>query len=438
MKTNSASKSVLLIDDDPTFRKALRKLLIQLNFSIIDPKTNGEQAWNTISSHRESKFSLIILDWNIPKINGLTLLNRIRRNDAYSETPVLIISGLLENEDLKLFEEFPLTESLQKPVVLKNLANTIENLLKEEQWYQSSKQEILSTFDKIGIEGPQSLFMLRQLITESPKPNALVISAAKILIHNERFTAAEELLSFFLEATPDSLIGMNQLAKVYLHTKRFGLAKNVLEQAQYLSPKNLDRLCLLGDANLTVLDLQQAQHKFDTALQIDNQNLQAKVGREFSNSIEPSIARIAEDAIPKAYVSLLNSQGILAVRSGTIEQGVDQYRNALIYAVDPLTKGRVAFNLGLAYLRWKKTKEAEGWLKQSLFYSKGEFLKAQNKLDEISYKLLEVNSAKTKENHHDINNKRSQSNNKSPSVKYLNELSIESIEYDEEEIETNF
>ncbi len=375
---------MLIIEDDPSWRKALRKHMNHCGILQVEAAESSEAAWASLSSHRKPRYDLILLDWQMPKVNGLTLLNRIRKSDTYSDTPILIVSGYLQPEDLRLFEEFPLTSGIAKPASTQQLATELDNLMREFTWFKNERHEIIKIFQKIETAGPQALFQLRQLVTKSPRPNAVIIAAAKLLIYSERYLAAEELLSYFLDDTPDSLVGMNQLAKVYLHTRRYQEASYVLEKAKQMSPKNLERLCILGDAKLHSLQLDEAQRAFSQALDVDKKNLQAQVGRDFAAIIEPNLTRLSDDAIPAAYSSLLNSRGIIASRAGHFDDAIEHYRNAMVYTLDPVTKGRVAFNLGLAYIRWQKTEEAAAWLQRSLNYSRGEFHKASKKLAELT------------------------------------------------------
>jgi two-component system chemotaxis response regulator CheY len=376
-------KSVLLIEDDAYWKKGLRKHLQQIGVLSVETHEDGDAAWETLNSHRKPRYDLIVLDWNIPKVNGLSLLNRIRKNDCYAETPVLIISGYLQDNDFRLFEEFPMTEGLPKPTSQSQISNSIESLMKESAWFKIKRAEIASIFQSIDNGNSQALFQLRQVAANAPKPNAIIIAAAKLLIYSERYIAAEELLSFFLDDTPDSLTGLNQLAKVYLHTRRYRDAGLMLEKAQKMSPNNLERLCILGDAKLHTMQIDEAQRSFETALKIDKQNITAKLGHDFAGIIAPNIPRLTDESIPKAYSSLLNARGIIAVRGGNFDDAIEQYRNAMIYTIDPLSKGRVAFNVGLAYLRWSKPEDAISWLQRSSNYSRGQFKKGALKLAEL-------------------------------------------------------
>ena|SRR5438552_12800860 len=66
--------SVLIVDDEPLLRKALRTSLTASGFAIEEAR-NGEQALGTVESH---PFDLVLLDMNMPGISGIDACWRIR------------------------------------------------------------------------------------------------------------------------------------------------------------------------------------------------------------------------------------------------------------------------------------------------------------------------------------------------------------------------
>jgi two-component system KDP operon response regulator KdpE len=74
-----ASKRILVVDDEPQIRRALRSTLSALGFVVADAE-NGEAAMQKV---REEKFDLILLDINMPGLSGLETCRAIRsRSDV--------------------------------------------------------------------------------------------------------------------------------------------------------------------------------------------------------------------------------------------------------------------------------------------------------------------------------------------------------------------
>jgi two-component system KDP operon response regulator KdpE len=77
--------SILVVDDDPQIRRVLRTALIEHGYEATDAR-NGEEA---IERLREEKPSLIILDMNMPGMNGLETCRTIR---STSNLPIIMLT----------------------------------------------------------------------------------------------------------------------------------------------------------------------------------------------------------------------------------------------------------------------------------------------------------------------------------------------------------
>jgi two-component system KDP operon response regulator KdpE len=77
--------TILVVDDEPQLRRAMRATLTDLGYSVIEAKT-GEEALEVLQSDTPD---LILLDLNMPGIGGLETCRAIREN---SDLPVIVLS----------------------------------------------------------------------------------------------------------------------------------------------------------------------------------------------------------------------------------------------------------------------------------------------------------------------------------------------------------
>jgi two-component system, OmpR family, KDP operon response regulator KdpE len=89
-----AAESILVVDDNPQIRRALRAILVPQGYTIVDAR-NGEEALELI---RHERFSLILLDVNMPGMSGIETCKEIRRT---TPIPVMIIT-VRDNERDKI------------------------------------------------------------------------------------------------------------------------------------------------------------------------------------------------------------------------------------------------------------------------------------------------------------------------------------------------
>lgn len=79
--------SVLIVDDDPKLLKMLQRTLVYENLSVFTA-TDGLEALPLVQSHQPD---LIIVDWMMPKMDGLSFIQRLR--DEENKTMILMLTA---------------------------------------------------------------------------------------------------------------------------------------------------------------------------------------------------------------------------------------------------------------------------------------------------------------------------------------------------------
>ena len=115
---------ILLLEDDLMLNQAIKKYL-ETTGHIVESFRDGQVALDTL--HVES-FDLLILDINVPNIDGLTLLEKLY--DTKIQTPAIFISALIDIEDISRAFELGCYDYLKKPFHLKELTIRIDKMLK--------------------------------------------------------------------------------------------------------------------------------------------------------------------------------------------------------------------------------------------------------------------------------------------------------------------
>jgi len=88
---------VLLVEDDKFLRTVLEKKLLAEGFEVISA-IDGDEALEKIISNKPD---LILLDVILPKRSGFLVLENIKEDPELKNVPVLIISNLGQEEDIK-------------------------------------------------------------------------------------------------------------------------------------------------------------------------------------------------------------------------------------------------------------------------------------------------------------------------------------------------
>jgi DNA-binding response OmpR family regulator len=121
---------MLLVDDDDDFRFAFAESLRSDGWRVI-VAASGKAALSILeqfAKRRQPNPDLLVLDLMMPAVNGIELLQRLRRNVRWSEVPVLIVTGI--NDTM-------LPVRLNLPVAFKTDVESLFSLVR--QWLSRSK-----------------------------------------------------------------------------------------------------------------------------------------------------------------------------------------------------------------------------------------------------------------------------------------------------------
>lgn len=128
MEKNKKSKRILLVEDDLVSQFYLKTLLSENGFDV-QAVSNGKDA---LSSFSKEKFDIIILDIQIPIINGIEVTKKIKGKEYFKKkkTPIIALTAYSYEEDKKLFIETGMDFCITKPIDEKLLLETIFKLTK--------------------------------------------------------------------------------------------------------------------------------------------------------------------------------------------------------------------------------------------------------------------------------------------------------------------
>lgn len=116
---------VLVVDDQQPMRKTIAYILRQLGLKHIEYAEDGDEAWKLINSTR---VDLVLLDWNMPRLSGLSLLERIRRSESHGKLPVVMITAEANTEHVEMAMRAGVTDYVVKPFSPETLYKKITSL----------------------------------------------------------------------------------------------------------------------------------------------------------------------------------------------------------------------------------------------------------------------------------------------------------------------
>jgi two-component system, chemotaxis family, chemotaxis protein CheY len=116
----------LVVDDSKTIRIILGKILKELGYEVCEAG-NGKEALKVMESEKAA-VNLVLADWNMPEMNGLELLKRLRQDPDLASLKVIMVTTETELDHMVSALEAGANEYVMKPFTKDILKEKLELL----------------------------------------------------------------------------------------------------------------------------------------------------------------------------------------------------------------------------------------------------------------------------------------------------------------------
>jgi pilus assembly protein CpaE len=127
-KEGMAGEKILCVDDDDSIRKLCTVYLTKRGYRI-EAAANGVEALSLIAS--KGAPDVVITDVNMPLMNGLELVKRLREDRRTARTPIIVLSAAKQEQDILAGYSHGADDYIGKPIDLAVLAAKIETILRQ-------------------------------------------------------------------------------------------------------------------------------------------------------------------------------------------------------------------------------------------------------------------------------------------------------------------
>lgn len=118
----------IVVDDFSTMRRIVRNLLKELGFVNVDEAEDGVVALQKLTS---APFDFVVTDWNMPNMDGLTLLQTIRGNPQLKHLPVLMITAEAKKENIIAAAQAGASGYIVKPFTAATLSEKLSKIFEK-------------------------------------------------------------------------------------------------------------------------------------------------------------------------------------------------------------------------------------------------------------------------------------------------------------------
>jgi tetratricopeptide (TPR) repeat protein len=378
---------VAVIDSDSAMATITSKLLKVMGIPNVDIFLEADPGYAAIG---DGTYDAAFIDWKLKgTASGLALLSRLRRQSMFVYLPVIVTSGVVKREDLRILQDYQCTRVMEKPLKQREQREVVAELttiMDESKWYAANERQITHALNAASMDAGIALKAIENILSGAPNSAPFSMIAAKHLMNNNFLKESLELYNKALAKDPTFLPAYNGKAKVLTKMGKFKPALEVLKDAQKLSPQNIERLSLMGEIEISLKHPEQAVENFRKALGIDAKDVRAKVGLAVSEGMSKVVALQTSNANEDMSVAkMINNLGVNLARQGQYEKASKYYLMSFAFVATQDLQTRVSFNLGLGFKKWGKLPQAKYWLEKSRDISKGTFSKPERHLDELGH-----------------------------------------------------
>jgi len=160
------SNKILVIDDEREIVKLVRAYLEQSGFKVV-AAADGQEG---LTVFRHEKPDLVVLDLNLPRIDGLDVCRTIRRE---SDTPVIMLTARVEEQDRLIGLELGADDYIVKPFSPREVVARVRTVLRRVQPAPSTPESITAA--------DVTLDLLRHAVTVAGEPVELTPTEFELL-----------------------------------------------------------------------------------------------------------------------------------------------------------------------------------------------------------------------------------------------------------------
>lgn len=238
--------SVLIVDDMKSMRLSIRNMFKQLRIgSNIRYAENGREALKILS---EIHVDMAVIDWNMPVMNGVTLLNNIRNTKELRDMPVIMITAEAERDIVLNVAESDIDAYLLKPLTMKSLEEKVKIVIHSANNPDKTTIHLHNArdFEEAG-DFNRAIEETRLALQEKPRASRILRNLGLLYdkVNNEKMT--EKCLQKAVAVNKEDDVSRYLLVDFYLRNNDLVNALNYYEQARVLGSQIISKGIEIGE-----------------------------------------------------------------------------------------------------------------------------------------------------------------------------------------------
>ncbi|MEA2060138.1 MAG: response regulator [Thermodesulfobacteriota bacterium] len=359
--------TVLIVDDMKSMRRTIRNMFKQLNLgSLIRHAENGREGWKVLKS---IPVDLAVIDWNMPVMNGIELLGKIRENRDLRDMPVIMITAESERDIVVEVAESEIDAYLLKPLTMKALDSKVRAIVHSANNPDAVAISLKKARD-LEEQGniPGSIEQIREALRERPNASRILRKMAELHIKINKDIIAEKCFKKAVAINKNDAVTRCMLSEFYRSRGDLENAGSYLLDSLSISSRAVSQAMELGDELLKKGRPLQAYQILEKAIEKSPDTAASKektLSIYLENTNYMNAKTLLEGMLvsqPKRY-DLIFKLGMVYEKIGMVEKALAMFKKT-----DAKTEDNIEAKLYIAriYFNLKKTYAADDVIRDIL------------------------------------------------------------------------
>lgn len=238
--------SVLIVDDMKSMRLSIRNMFKQLHLgNNIRHAENGKEALKILN---EVHIDMAVIDWNMPVMNGIELLTKIRNTKELRDMPVIMITAEAERDIVINVAESDIDAYLLKPLTMKSLEEKVKIVIESANNPDKATIHLQKAreFEEAG-DIKNAIEQTKLALQERPRASRILRNLGLLYqkINNDKMT--EKCLQKAVAVNREDDVSRFLLVDFYLKNNDLVNALNYYEQARVLGSQIISKGVEIGE-----------------------------------------------------------------------------------------------------------------------------------------------------------------------------------------------
>ncbi len=328
------NKSQILLVDDSAMNRMMLKEILGGDYSILEAK-DGQECMETLQTEA-GNIALVLLDINMPVMNGFEVLKAMNRNHTIEDTPVIMISSDDSDAAIRKSYELGASDYVNRPfdarIVYRRVTNTIKLYAKQRRLVQMVSDQIRARENNTDM----LVGVLSHIVEFRNGESGLHVRHIRII--------TEMLLRRLLEISNNYSISAEQqdmipLASALHDIGKIGIDEKILNKPGKLTPEEFEVMkthSMLGAKMLHDLDGFAEQPLLQTAYEIARWHHERWDGRGYPDGLKGDEIPISAQLVALADVYDALTSERCYKKAFSHERAVQMIQNGECGAFNPL------------------------------------------------------------------------------------------------------